>query len=262
MLHAFLCQGIYLDGLEDMWVSFRLGGETDWNVFSRRMEEYDIDPKVNEFERVANWLEHPLSWEKLERLKRLDDPADLSFMLNIEFLRFMKESYDVPFMLSDLWWNILGNGKVFGKGEDFFYTGFDALEERCSSLTDTLFSSNHLEMFGRVFGLRYAYHFLHEYGLMGDDAYKRMKTNLAALEYLYERLTYEDLWKMDFVFSWPQLDKPDDLQQKMWSSTFAVYESDFEKELDRYLNNRHNAFPAQLVEPLDAALGPDLNDFF
>jgi hypothetical protein len=108
-------------------------------------------------------------------------------------------------------------------------------------------------MTGRVFGLKYVYAFLNEAGLLGDTAFSKMLEIAGAMEHLYERLICEKLWIMDFVLSWPALQAQDPDQEKIWRSTFALYEDAFEQELDAYLERRLQAFPGlpKIVDDLN-----------
>ena len=134
----------------------------------------------------------------------------------------MKDHFDVPFMLSDRWWNMLTEKGLFGKKkkiESYFYIPYKVLDKHFAAHYDTMLQSNDIEMFGKVWGLEYVYHFLREYTLIDKEDFTRMNENISSIKYLFMRITDENLWKMSYIFNWPQLYVPDPYDKEVFQST-------------------------------------------
>jgi len=253
LAHAHCCMTIYLDELEQAWHTIRKGDKPDWEDFIDRMEKYGIDRNVNNFGLIIESLEKPFNREEVAGMIDRTRKSDLVLFLNIQFLKFMNERFGVPFMLSDLWWNMIADGKLFRKGKtpgDFFYASYNKLDHRFASHYDHITKSNDLEMFGRVFGLKYIYYFLAESGLISDKATSKMKINIDALEFMFEKMTYGDLWTMTFVFSWPRLDSVGPDRKDLYESTFSLYEGEYESVFHDYQSRRFNKFPPGIRKKL------------
>ena len=165
----------------------------------------------------------------------------------------MKDQFDIPFMLSDRWWNMLSTKKLYkrkNKLDDYFHIPFNTLDQHFASQYDTMFKSNDIEMFGKVWGLEYVYHFLREYEMISEENFSRMIENIHGLQFLFARITDDDLWKMDFVFKWPQLFLPDLSEKEVFQSTFTNNAEDFRKKVDNYSNDQYMDFPERLKREL------------
>lgn len=174
--------------------------------------------------------------------------------LNIQFLKFMKERFGIPFILSDNWWIMLYGRKLIRKGKepgDYFYLGYKKLDAYFSDHFDFFYRVNDLEMFGKAFGLKYVYHFLAENGLIPGEKYEKMKRNIDALEFMLERAVQGDLWMMSFVFSWPQLEPADSFRQDVYESTFSIFSGDYEPIFHDYVSGRLRQFPPRIRERLE-----------
>ena len=161
----------------------------------------------------------------------------------------MKDQFDIPFMLSDRWWNMLSTKKLYKKKnniDDYFHIPFETLDQHFASNYDTMFKSNDIEMFGKVWGLEYVYHFLWEHEMISQENFKRMNENIRALKYLFLKITDDDLWKMDYIFKWPHIYLPDPYEKEVFQSTFTYSAEDFGEKVDNYLNVQYMVFPERL----------------
>jgi hypothetical protein len=151
----------------------------------------------------------------------------------------MKDKFNVPFILSDRFWNMLTKPGLFGKEKDmdgYFYISYKDIDEHFAYHYDNMFLSNDTEMFGKAWALQYAYYFLHEKGLINDEYYNLMSENIAVLKNQFMKLTDKDLWKMSFVFQWPHLYCPDLTGKEVFISTFSENRNEFAEKVENYLN--------------------------
>ena len=251
--HAPYCHALYLGALEEEWLKAGRGVKTDWQIFRQRVEAFGIEWEEKRFNVITGALGNPFQKDDALKLIKQGRRNDLMLMLNIHFLVFMKDKLAVPFVLSDLWWNMLMGGGLFGKEKDpeaFFYVSFDRLDKHISTFVDPIFRSNEVEMFGRVFGLKYAYYFLREVGLIPDPWYEKMTTQIQAIEFLFERYSKYHLWEMSFVFDWPEIVPFRKERKKVYEATFALNEDEYENELDDYFDACLKDFPRGLAAKL------------
>ena len=255
--HAPYCNALYLNILEKAWLQTEKGVKTDWKKFRKQVESFGIEWEAKKIKVIAGALENPFPREAILTLMKQGRQADLMLMLNIHFLIFMKKKWDVPFVLSDLWWNMLMDEDLFGKekeAEAYFYVHFEYLELRFIEQTDMLFRANEVELFGRTFGLKYAYYFLKVSGLIGEPWYRRMLINIEALEIMRESFSKYQLWEMTFVFDWPEIIPFDKDRKKIYESTFSLNEDHFEDALDAYFDRRLESFPKDMAANLREAI--------
>ena len=101
-------------------------------------------------------------------------------------------------------------------------------------------------MFGKVWGLEYVYHFLMEHEMISEDNFSRMIENIRALQYLFTRITDDDLWKMDFVFKWPQIYLHDPSKKVVFQSTFTYNTENYGDIVDNYSDDQYMILPERL----------------
>ena len=138
------CITIYLDELEKRYLQIKNGETVDPVIFKGEMEEYGFDEEMEVFQVVFNNLSMPLD-EKLIKSKIENRNVDLLLSLNIQFIKYMREEYNLPFILSDRLWNILQKYQLFGHEESpegFFYIPYPVLLEHTDERYDGMnFSS-------------------------------------------------------------------------------------------------------------------------
>jgi len=232
------CITIYLNELEKRYLKIKNGETVDPVSFKNEMEEYGIDEELEVFQVVFNNLSLPLN-EKLIKSDIENTSKALLLSLNIQFIKYMREEYNLPFMLSDRLWNILQKYQLFGHEESpegFFYIPYPVLLEHTDERYDGIFQLNDVEIFGKVFGLKYVYSFLHTNNLINDHYYSLMEENIRVLEYRYMVNAHETLWRMKFVFDWPELYPNDPYQMEIFSDTYRYFADITVKEnLNNYL---------------------------
>ena len=167
---------------------------------------YDEDPTL--FNQVLDTLKSELDHEKIYKsIQRKDDEHML--LLYIHFLKFMYHKYNFPFAFSDLMWSFVATTKIFGKlkgTENYFYIEGKILDKHIIEKYDSFLSSNELEVFGKVWGLQYLVHFLHQVQLLSDDHYLKMTENNIYFRNVMSRIASRNLWQMSFVHDWPRTD--------------------------------------------------------
>lgn len=253
LAHAPFSIALYLNALEEAWIRSGKGEKVNWEKVFNKMVSFGIERDEIRFRMIVSTLETPYNRDEVLGLMKGGSTADLMLKLNIHFLVFMKEKFGVSFALSDLWWNMLMSGGLFGKKKDpeaFFYIGFENLSAHFLDHFDILYRSNELDMFGRVFGLKYVYYFLSESGLIGQGWFQKMMVNIQALELSFERLSKYKLWENTFVFDWPEISPFDAARKEIYQSTHALDELDYEQGLDLYFEDRLGDFPDDIAAKL------------
>jgi hypothetical protein len=249
MPYIYFCITIYLDCLEQAYIRVKEGKPVKWEQFKTEMEEYEIQLDEKIFQGTVHALESPISNKEFIKLIEKRKHEEVYLLMNIHFLKYMKDQFDIPFMLSDRWWNMLATKKLYeskNKLDDYFHIPFKTLDQHYASHYDTMFRSNDIEMFGKVWGLEYVYHFLREHEMISEESFRRMNENIAALRYLFARITDDELWKMDFVFKWPQLSLPDPSEKSVFQSTFSNNAEDFGEKVYHYSNDQYLVLPERL----------------
>ena len=85
-----------------------------------------------------------------------------------------------------------------------------------------------------------------------------MQISLSAIEFMFERLSSDDLWEMSFIFKWPALDQVFEERRAMYVSTFAEDERDYEETLAAWLDQKFRSFPEKIRMKLEEVLGDNL----
>ena len=98
-----------------------------------------------------------------------------------------------------------------------------------------MFKINLVEIFGKVFGLKYVYHFLHVHNIIDDDLFKKMSENIHFLEYEFMVKCRKSLWQMMFIFEWPQLYLKDPHQIRCFQIHLGITLIKVEENLNNYL---------------------------
>ncbi|MCJ7449024.1 MAG: SEC-C domain-containing protein [Bacteroidales bacterium] len=247
------CISIYLDELEKRYLQIKSGESIRPDLFKKEMEEYGFDEEMEVFQIVFNSLSLPLD-EKLIKSNIENRSKDLLLSLNIQFIKYMREEFNIPFLLSDRLWNILQKYQLFGHEESpegFFYIPYPVLSDHIDERFDSIFQLNDIEVFGKVFGLKYVYRFLHTNNLINDHYYKLMEENIHMLEYQSMVNASETLWRMKFVFNWPELYVNDPYQMEIFSDTYRYFTDVTVKEnLNNYL--KLSVFSERIQEEIDS----------
>jgi hypothetical protein len=237
--HAEFCVSIYLHELEKLYQNIKNNEPVNVEKFRKEMEKYELYEDIETFEIVQKNLTEPLNKQVIQS-KIENESKDLLVTLNIQFLKYMKEEFGMPFILSDRLWNILQKPGLYGlanSAEGYFYIPYPVLSDHICGWYDHMLRSNDIEIFGKVFGLKYPFHFLHTNGLISDFYYRQMEENIHMIEYEFLVNTRESLWQMKFIFDWPQIYPIDTNQAKLFSDTYRYYsDKSVNEKFSNYLN--------------------------
>lgn len=247
------CNSIYLRELENCYDRIKKGESIDVKLLKKVMEEYGFDEDLAIFQSIIDRLCSQLDKEGIKP-ESFRNTKDLLLFLNIHFLKFMKEEHNIPFILSDRFFNILQKPELFGQIDSekgFFYIPYPVLSDHFDSRRDRFLNLNDTEIFGKVFGLKYIYHFLHVHNIIDDNFYKKMSENIHFLEYEFMVNMRESLWQMKFVFDWPELYINDPYQVRIFIDSYHYYSDNLVEEA---VNNYLRAFiiPDRIQLEIDA----------
>ena len=232
------CISIYLNELENCYDRIKKGESIDVRQLKKEMEVYGFNEGLEIFQHVIDRLSSQIDKDETKP-ESFRNTRDLLLFLNIQFIKFMKEEYNIPFILSDRFFNTLQKPELFGQvdlGKGFFYITYPVLSDYFDSMRDRYFSLNDIEIFGKVFGLKYVYHFLHVRNIIDDNFYRKMSENIHFLEYEFMVNYRESLWQMKFVFDWPELYINDPYQVRMFTDSYRYYsDNQAEDAVNNYL---------------------------
>jgi len=95
------------------------------------------------------------------------------------------------------------------------------MSEHIDKRYDSLFDSNSLEMFGKVWGMHYIFDFLHKLQLLDDEYAGCMAENLAYHRNEMVKYMGAELWQVSFIFQWPD--------NHLWADLKPLFESTYQK---------------------------------
>jgi len=271
--HFHFSTTIYLDALEKKYLLYKKGLRVNWRSFFKEMNKFNIEEDDQTINQIVKALVEPMNIDHVRNgINSGEDNIDL--YLNINFIRYMKERFYLPFILSDRYWNMLSSSAIFGHENElpecYFYISYTRLHEHFRHHYDKMFSANEIEMYGKVFGLYYVYYFLYDHQLIDKKYYELMIENINALRLEFGRAVGIDLWKMSFIFNWNHIYEHDPNSRAAFQATFSDNNHTYHKISD-YLNSIF--IPARLEDEIKAisteqdswrntATGFDDADFF
>lgn len=253
--HAPFVMNIYFYELDLAYEKILNGHSSDWDAFRETMKGYDFDEKNEVMNTVIYCLQHPFSKEEIVKHIHNKKHRKVHTIMNVYFLKYMKDNYNIPFTHSDLMYNILANKDLHKNktnAENYFLFTFDKLDKHFAANFDSMFLSNMEEIFGKVWGLEYVYYFIHECGMISDEGFEQMKQIIRALKYLFITIVDEDLWKMTFVFKWPNLYSPDPQEERMFRITYKKDPVDIDEAFYNYKSLLYNSLPDNLKEKVNS----------
>lgn len=250
--YSVFCNTIYIYELEHFYQDIKNGIPLNGTVLRERIAEYAFFEEAFDYDCAYSYLINPIDIQDIHSKILLHDVDgnqeinqnlgdDLLATLQIQFLKYMKEEFAIPFMQSDQFFSLLLKIELFGQVdplEGYFYIPYPILSEHVNRIYDRMFLSNETEMFGKVFGLKYFYNFLHIHHLINDHYYGMMEENIRILENDFKLEIRESLWQMKFVFDWPILSESDLLGREMFLETYHFH-ADYRipEMLEEYLTN-------------------------
>lgn len=218
-----LIQGLYLDCLQNVYQKSGNTRKVDFDEVRQFALEFDMQENKKVFAIEKHALQNPLNAaEILAKAKPNFD--DVVIELNVYFLKYMLENYNIPFKMSEHLWNIISVRKLFGQPsskDDYFFIDVVKFEEILEKRIDYSLGSNSLEMFGKIWALHYVYEFLEKNGLIQPETARLMEEN--NLYHRNEMIKYmaSELWQLSFVFDWPN--------NHLWAGLKPLFKSTFGK---------------------------------
>lgn len=192
---------IFFHALENQFLLLNNGDDSSWDKLVELIQELGFEFNREFMAEVYKALTNELQSQDIEILM---SKLDHILLIRIHFLKYMKEKYGISFMLSYQWFELVVSKDFFKKGKFNFAMPYNKLDVFVTSMYDNMFSKNQTELFGKILGLSYVYEFFVEYGFISSDAYKLMQENIAYLKHEFVKAFCSDLWKVNFVFDWPQ----------------------------------------------------------
>jgi hypothetical protein len=212
---------IYTDKLQQCYEELKNNRICDFADLQRLMIELGFDDDKALFENVVSSLKNTLDIEKIrESIRKKND--DHMVDLNIQFLKYMLDTWQMPFVFSDFMWSIIATKKIFGKRkgvDNWFYVDEKTMDKHLIERLDTVFRSNTLEMFGKVWGMHYVFNFLHVQKLLTDEHTVNINDYLAKFRGIMVDYNARELWHLDFVFRWPE--------SHLWEDLKPVFDNTF-----------------------------------
>lgn len=255
MGHAPFVINIYLFELEQAYENIKKNKPVNWNAFRKKMKDYDFEENKDVMNMVTHCLENPFDKQEIVQYIKSKQHRKAHTMMNIYFSKYMKDTFNMSFTHSDLLFNILAKEDLYknkSNPENYFLFSFDKLDKHLAGLYDSFFQSNIEEMFARVWGLEYAYRFIYACGMISDEGYEQMRQNIQGLKFLFISIANEEIWKMAFVFKWPDLYARDPQIESIFRSTFI---EDFDMLPETFLE-----YKRLLYEALPDNIKKEVND--
>ena len=246
---------IYLFELEKNYENILKNQSGNWDALRKKMNEMDFEEEPEILNFVIRCIENELDKEEFNNYIVKKNHRFAHTMINIYFLKFMKEKFQISFMHSDLLFNLLSSENLYKNKkntENYFLFSFKELDKHISSRFDSIYLTNLEELYGKVFGLEYVFHFFHSINIINEDGYNQMQEIIQALQYLFICITDSDLWKMTFVLKWPKWYAPDPSKEKIYNLTFKEDVKDIDIAFDNYKKLLYITLPEYLKKEVNA----------
>jgi uncharacterized protein YecA (UPF0149 family) len=114
-------------------------------------------------------------------------------------------------------------------------------------------------MFGKIFGLRFAYKFLYDNELISDLYYRQMEENISLLQYEFMVHCQDKLWQMKFIYKWPQINTAWSSMEKLFSET---YNYNIDDSVFENLNNYFETYmlPDRIQQEIDTYKDQEIDE--
>lgn len=224
MPELIFIQAIYINELQNVYEEIKKSGITDISKLYQIAEKYNIAENEEIIKIETEVLNGSLDPDKLISDYKKNQRNGF-IALKLHFLKYMLDKYNLPFVLSEELININSKKGLFGQSktrEEFFYIDVVDFSKLLVENVDTLFGTNNLEMFSRVWGLHYTYEFLEKYHLISSEAAGLMRENI---NYHCNECMFfmqDILWNMTFIFDWPH--------SQQWIHLKPLFKSTFYKD--------------------------------
>jgi len=232
--------GIYFNALEHVYQAFKESGQVELSEFNKVLSDLQLKQADHFVSLEVSALQAAGIPEDL--VSRFEfQYVDCLIELKIHFLKYIRDRYTLPFILSHELWDLVSVKDLFGQSElteSFFYVSSNTCKQRLNNWVDHIFRSNDLEIFGKVWGMHLIYEFLEAEKLISGEAAERMRENIHHFQGAIMRYASGELWQMAFVCNWPG--------NHGWKDLKPVFENTFSKdyhEIDTIVREYQNTYP-------------------
>lgn len=230
---------IYLNNLQKYYESVLNNSSFNTDIFFDKMVELGFSNDKEWFIMVIEAVKSDLDME-LVNTSIKEKKNNYLPHLNIQFLKYMYNQFNFSFIFSEQIWQFVGTDKIFGKHgkQNWFYISAKTMDQHIIENYDTFLGSNKLQVFGNVWGFDYIISFFKHAQLITSDQFQIMLENNLYFKRKMTRIAGSDLWKMMFVFDWPEID--DGIKSKfnpgIFKSTFGLNEYEDQYEVKEHLS--------------------------
>lgn len=231
---------IYVNELQKCYEAFLSDTPFDEEELAKKTVSLGFDDDKELFEQVLKSLKTEIDISEIQSsiLLKKDDHM---LVLNIHFLKFMLNKYQMPFVFSEWIWNFIATTMIFGKQkglENWFYIDTNELDKHIQNRLDTFSGSNELELFGKVWGLDYVFQFLHTHQLISDLHFSQMNENITYFRNSMIKYSSENLWQLLFVFDWPKTHNyyADPSEKRLFNNTYFNGPIDCYENINKYFS--------------------------
>ena len=240
--HPFI-NTIYVNQLQKYYEAILNGVYFDEDKMLLQMINMGFEDNKSIFNYVVRALKEDLSITDFKSsIQKGNINIHHMIVLNIHFLKYMLQTYQLPFVFAEWIWNFIATKKLFGKHkgvENWFYVDAKTLDKHITDNSDAFLGSNELEIFGKVWGLDFVFDFLHQQQLLSSEHFEKMLENITFFRNEMMRIVGGDLWKMMFVFNWPRTNHYliDPSEKRLFNETYGIDESEARKNVNRYFSD-------------------------
>jgi hypothetical protein len=235
-----LIEGLYFDALQEVYQEYKSSGIFNTNNLIKIAAELDLNEDIEVFETEKRALQNPLNLEYFQdNFNSRKFNAIVFIELSMYFLKYMFDTYQIPFKLSKQFWNLISVKGLFNqsKAHGFFYIDVRTFAEMLEKRIDYHLGSNNIEMFGRLWGLNYIYEFLEKFNLISFEDARLMEENNTYHLHEFIKYTHCDLWQMNFIFKWPQSQRWEEYKP-LFNSTYGADLNSAKETINLFLKDK------------------------
>jgi hypothetical protein len=233
---------IYVDDLQHYYEAWLKDNNFDAEPTFRNAVSMGFDDDRPLFDTVIKELKSELDISEI--IKSIEDKSSQHMIiLNIHFLKFMHSEYNMPFVFSEWMWNFISSVKLFYKPtsnlDNWFYLNAKTLADHIDNHFDFLIGLNEVEIFGKIWGLDYVFHFLNKNKLLSDKHYELMQENITHFKIKMIYYSGDNLWNHAYVFDWPKINNvPNNTSDRaLFEDTYLAGIDKSMKSIKEYFSN-------------------------
>ncbi len=216
---------IYINSLQKYYESVLTNTPIDTGIILKKAIEMGFSDDKELFDEILIAVKFDLDIGLIKT--SIEEKKDKHMLhLNIQFLKYMYKQFNLPFIFAELMWQLIATLKIFGKhgNENWFYIDAKTMDKHIVERYDSFLGSNELQIFGKVWGFDYVISFLNHTHLITPDQYQVMSENNYHFKNEMMKIVGGDLWKMMYVFDWPEIDSSmrSRVNPEFFESTFVM----------------------------------------